>query len=51
MCEVTGLRQLIEVIEAHEAQSKVIVKNVEQEWVTVNEHADHREAALCGQIK
>jgi nucleoprotein TPR len=30
--EVAGLRRVIEMAEAREAQSKVIVKNVEQEW-------------------
>ena len=33
-------------VEAREAQSKAIVENVEQEWATVNEREDRREAAL-----
>ncbi|KAH9967614.1 hypothetical protein BGW80DRAFT_717320 [Lactifluus volemus] len=41
----------IEMIEAREAQSKGIVENIEQEWMTVNERADHREAAVCEQSK
>jgi nucleoprotein TPR len=38
-------------IEAREAQSKAIVENVEQEWATVNERADRREAALREQVE
>jgi nucleoprotein TPR len=34
--EVAGLRRLIEMVEAREAQSKAIVENVEQEWATVS---------------
>ena len=49
--EVAGLRRLIEMIEAREAQSKAIVENVEQEWATVNERADHREAVLREQVE
>jgi nucleoprotein TPR len=49
--EVTGLRRLIEMIESREAQSKAIVENVEQEWATVNERADRREAALREQVE
>ena len=49
--EVAGLRRLIEMVEAREAQSKAIVENVEQEWATVNERADHREAALLEQVE
>jgi len=44
--EVAGLRRLIEMVEAREAQSKAIVENVEQEWAAVNDRADRREAAL-----
>jgi nucleoprotein TPR len=44
--EVAGLQRLIEMVEAREAQSKVIVENVEQEWATANERVDRREAAL-----
>ncbi|KAH9977476.1 hypothetical protein BJV74DRAFT_946992 [Russula compacta] len=49
--EVAGLRRLIEMVEAREAQSKAIVENVEQEWATVNERADRREAALLDQVE
>lgn len=49
--EVAGLRRLIEMVEAREAQSKAIVENVEQEWATVNESADRREAALLEQVE
>jgi hypothetical protein len=49
--EVAGLRRLIEMVEAREAQSKAIVENVEQEWVTVNERVDRREATLCEQME
>jgi nucleoprotein TPR len=38
-------------IEAREAQSKAIVENVEQEWVTVNDRADRREAVLREQVE
>ena len=49
--EVAGLRRLIEMVEAREAQSKAIVENVEQEWATVNERVDRREAALREQME
>jgi nucleoprotein TPR len=49
--EVAGLRRLIEMVEAREAQSKAIVENVEQEWATVNERVDRREAALRDQME
>lgn len=49
--EVAGLRRLIEMVEAREAQSKAIVENVEQEWAAVNEHADRRESALHEQVE
>lgn len=49
--EVAGLRRLIEMVEAREAQSRAIVENVEQEWATVNERADRREAALLEQVE
>jgi len=49
--EVAGLRRLVEMVEAREAQSKAIVKNVEQEWATINERADRREAALREQVE
>jgi nucleoprotein TPR len=49
--EVAGLRRLIEMVEAREAQSKAIVENVEQEWATVNDRADRREAALLEQVE
>ena len=49
--EVAGLRRLIAMVEAREAQSKAIVENVEQEWATVNERADRREASLLEQIE
>ncbi|KAH9169938.1 hypothetical protein EDB89DRAFT_1980725 [Lactarius sanguifluus] len=48
--EVAGLRRLIEMVEAREAQSKAIVENVEQEWEAVNERADRRESALREQV-
>jgi len=48
--EVAGLRRLIEMVEAREAQSKAIVENVEQEWAAVNERADRRESALREQV-
>ncbi|KAH9056279.1 hypothetical protein EDB87DRAFT_1637584 [Lactarius vividus] len=48
--EVAGLRRLIEMVEAREAQSKAIVENVEQEWEAVNERADRRESALRDQV-
>ncbi|KAF8496751.1 hypothetical protein F5888DRAFT_1634783 [Russula emetica] len=35
--EVAGLWRLIEMVEAREAQSKAIVENVKQEWVTIND--------------
>jgi nucleoprotein TPR len=38
-------------VEAREAQSKAIVENVEQEWATVNERVDRREAALREQME
>ena len=49
--EVAGLRRLIEMVEAREAQSKTIVENVEQEWAAVNERADRRESALRDQVE
>jgi nucleoprotein TPR len=49
--EVAGLRRLIEMIEAREAQSKAIVENVEQEWAAVNDLADRRESALREQVE
>src|SRR6266436_5662745 len=49
--KAAGLQQLIKMIEAREAQSKVIVENIEQEWATINEHVDHCEAVLCGQVE
>ena len=49
--EAAGLRRLIEMVEAREAQSKAIVENVEQEWATVNERVDRREAALREQVE
>jgi nucleoprotein TPR len=49
--EIAGLRRLIEMVEAREAQSKAIVENVEQEWAAVNERADRREAALREQVE
>lgn len=49
--EVAGLRRLIEMVEAREAQSKAIVENVEQEWATVNDRVDRREAALREQME
>jgi hypothetical protein len=39
------------VVEVHEAESKAIVKDVEQEWPTVNERVDHREAAVLEQME
>ena len=49
--EVAGLRRLIEMVEALEAQSKAIVENVEQEWATINERIDRREVALREQME
>ncbi|KAF8265884.1 hypothetical protein EI94DRAFT_1734451 [Lactarius quietus] len=49
--EVAGLRRLIEMVEAREAQSKAIVENVEEEWAAVNERADRRESALREQVE
>ena len=49
--EVAGLRRLIEMVESREAQSKAIVENVEQEWATVNDRVDRREAALREQME
>lgn len=49
--EVAGLRRLIEMVEAREAQSKAIVENVEQEWAAVNDRADRRESALRDQVE
>ncbi|KAH9992148.1 hypothetical protein BJV77DRAFT_1067895 [Russula vinacea] len=49
--EVAGLRRLIEMVEAREAQSKAIVENVEQEWATVNDRVDRREAVLREQVE
>jgi len=49
--EVAGLRRLIEMVEAREAQSKAIVENVEEEWATVNERVDRREAVLREQVE
>jgi nucleoprotein TPR len=49
--EVAGLRRLIEVVEAREAQSKAIVENVEEEWATINERVDRREVALREQME
>jgi nucleoprotein TPR len=49
--EAAGLRRLIEMVEAREAQSKDIVENVEQEWAAVNERADRRESALREQVE
>ncbi|KAI0260660.1 hypothetical protein BC834DRAFT_925773 [Gloeopeniophorella convolvens] len=48
--EVAGLRRLVELVEAREAQSKAIVDGVESEWAAVTERADRREAALREQV-
>jgi hypothetical protein len=38
--EAAGLRGLTGMVEAREAQSKLIVENVEREWVTINKRVD-----------
>lgn len=38
-------------VEAYGVQSKTILENVKQEWVTVNKHVDRHEAAIHEQME
>ncbi|KZT67236.1 hypothetical protein DAEQUDRAFT_729270 [Daedalea quercina L-15889] len=49
--EASGLRRLVEMMEAREAQAKAIVEGIEQDYAGVNERAGRREAALKDEIE
>lgn len=49
--EAAGLRRLIEMMEAREAQAKAIVDGIEKEWAGVGDRAERREAVLKEEIE
>ncbi|OCH84090.1 hypothetical protein OBBRIDRAFT_808494 [Obba rivulosa] len=49
--EAAGLKRLVEMMEAREAQAKAIVDSIENEWAGVGERAERREAVLKEEIE
>jgi nucleoprotein TPR len=48
--EVANLKRLVELMEDRESQAKSIVESIEEEWATVGERAERREAALREEV-
>ncbi|CCM06215.1 uncharacterized protein FIBRA_08460 [Fibroporia radiculosa] len=49
--EAAGLKRLVEMMEAREAEAKAVVDSIERDWAAVNDKADRRETVLKEEIE